>query len=93
MNLLRRIADPVKPPLLIFSETEMYLDLSGEVLSLMERVSNIWKCLACQYENTRKTNMFEHVEAKGRFHSIHVGLLNLISKGGERVYNLTCTIC
>ena len=72
MNLpIMSTAAPVKPPLLIktvLSETEMYLDLSGEVLSLMERVSNVWKCLACQYENTRKTNMFEHVEAKGRFH-------------------------
>ena len=66
-------------PRLPKAPVEMYLDLSGEVLSLMERVSNVWRCLACEYENTRKTNMFEHVEAKGRFHLIHVGLLNKMS--------------
>ena len=70
----------------MLSETEIYLDLSGEVLSLMERVSNVWKCLACQYENTRKTNMFEHVEAKGRFHLIHGLYVVQCIKGGRGAY-------
>ena len=35
-----------------------------EVLSLMWRDGGTWRCNNCEYESNRKTNMFEHVEAK-----------------------------
>ena len=40
------------------------LEVTEQVTMLMEKVHNVWKCRACSYENTRKTNVFEHVEAK-----------------------------
>ena len=40
------------------------LEITQQVNMLMEKVQNVWKCKACSYENTRKTNVFEHVEAK-----------------------------
>jgi len=39
-------------------------EVTDQVNMLMEKVQNVWRCRACSYENTRKTNVFEHVEAK-----------------------------
>ena len=53
--------------LVVFTRLEIHfhiLDVITEVSSLMERVDKMWSCLACQYQSNRKTNLFEHVEAK-----------------------------